>query len=62
MIAFRQDDLDATSTDPLGTQFSFNAQQVQFHYATCAKLFNYPDAAGAPGGPSSRRSRPACRR
>ena len=28
---------------------SFNADQVQFHYATCAKLFNYPDASGAAG-------------
>ena len=43
------DQLDATSTDPLGTQFAFNPVQVQFHYATCAKLFNYPDAEGADG-------------
>jgi DNA-binding SARP family transcriptional activator/ABC-type transport system substrate-binding protein len=49
VVALPVDDLDATSTDPLGTQFAFNAAQVQFHYATCAKLFNYPDAAGAAG-------------
>ena len=42
VVALPVDDLDATSTDPLGTQFAFNAAQVQFHYATCAKLFNYP--------------------
>lgn len=48
-IALAQDDLDATSTDPLGVQFAFNQTQVQFHYATCAKLFNYPDAPGAAG-------------
>jgi DNA-binding SARP family transcriptional activator/streptogramin lyase len=48
-VALPVDELDATSTDPLGTQFAFNATQVQFHYATCAKLFNYPDAAGVAG-------------
>jgi DNA-binding SARP family transcriptional activator/ABC-type transport system substrate-binding protein/streptogramin lyase len=48
-VALKEDDLDSnTSTDPLGIQ-SFNAAQIQFHYATCAKLFNYPDASGAPG-------------
>ena len=36
------------STDPVGVQ-SWNTDQVQFHYATCAKLFNYPDAAGGMG-------------
>ena len=49
VVALPVDQLDATSTDPLGTQFAFNAAQVQFHYATCAKLFNYPDAAGVEG-------------
>jgi DNA-binding SARP family transcriptional activator/ABC-type transport system substrate-binding protein/streptogramin lyase len=48
-LALRENDLDWTSTDPLGTQSAFNADQVQFHYATCAKLFNYPDASGAAG-------------
>ena len=46
-IALEQNDLD--STDPLGTQSAFNADQVAFQYATCAKLFNYPDASGAAG-------------
>ena len=49
VVALPVDQLDATSTDPLGTQFAFNPVQVQFHYATCAKLFNYPDAEGADG-------------
>ena len=49
VIALPVDQLDATSTDPLGTQFAFNPVQVQFHYATCAKLFNYPDAEGTDG-------------
>ncbi|MEP6893653.1 MAG: ABC transporter substrate-binding protein, partial [Gaiellaceae bacterium] len=48
-IALKEDDLDWTSTDPLGTQSAFNADQVQFHYATCAKLYNYPDASAAAG-------------
>lgn len=48
-VALVEDDLDATSTDPLGVQFAFNPTQVEFHYATCAKLFNYPDATGAAG-------------
>jgi DNA-binding SARP family transcriptional activator/ABC-type transport system substrate-binding protein/streptogramin lyase len=48
-VALKENDLDWTSTDPLGTQSAFNADQVQFHYATCAKLFNYPDASGAAG-------------
>jgi ABC-type transport system substrate-binding protein len=48
-VALKVNDLDWTSTDPLGTQFAFNADQVQFQYATCAKLFNYPDAPGAAG-------------
>ena len=59
VVALPVDDLDATSTDPLGTQFAFNAAQVQFHYATCAKLFNYPDADGADGRSSPPRSRQA---
>jgi DNA-binding SARP family transcriptional activator/ABC-type transport system substrate-binding protein len=49
VVALPVDQLDATSTDPLGTQFAFNPVQVQFHYATCAKLFNYPDAEGPDG-------------
>jgi len=47
-VALSSDTLDSNSTDPVGVQ-SFNADQLQFHYATCAKLFNYPDAAGAVG-------------
>src|SRR5437667_238478 len=35
--------------DPAGTQAAFNPWQVQFQYATCAKLFNYPDAGGTAG-------------
>jgi DNA-binding SARP family transcriptional activator/ABC-type transport system substrate-binding protein/streptogramin lyase len=49
VVALPVDQLDATSTDPLGTQFAFNPVQVQFHYATCAKLFNYPDNEGPDG-------------
>jgi ABC-type transport system substrate-binding protein len=49
VVALKVNDLDWSSTDPLGTQFAFNADQVQFQYATCAKLFNYPDAPGAAG-------------
>jgi ABC-type transport system substrate-binding protein len=48
-IALSSDTLDSnTSTDPVGVQ-SWNADQNAFHYATCAKLYNYPDAAGAAG-------------
>lgn len=48
-IALDQDWLDSnTSTDPVGVQ-TWNAYQLQFHYATCAKLFNYPDRPGAAG-------------
>jgi DNA-binding SARP family transcriptional activator/ABC-type transport system substrate-binding protein len=48
-VALSSDTLDSnTSTDPVGVQ-SWNADQSAFHYATCAKLYNYPDAAGAAG-------------
>jgi DNA-binding SARP family transcriptional activator/ABC-type transport system substrate-binding protein/streptogramin lyase len=47
-VALSSDTLDSNSSDPVGVQ-SFNADQLQFHYATCAKLFNYPDAPGAAG-------------
>ena len=61
-VALKSDTLDATSTDPVGVQSSFNADQVQFHYATCAKLFNYPDASGARANASCPKSRPAGQR
>jgi DNA-binding SARP family transcriptional activator/ABC-type transport system substrate-binding protein len=48
-LALKGNYLDWTSTDPAATQYAFNPYQLQFHYATCAKLFNYPDAAGAEG-------------
>jgi DNA-binding SARP family transcriptional activator/ABC-type transport system substrate-binding protein len=48
-IALKDDYLDWTSTDPVATQYAFNQWQVQLHYATCAKLFTYPDASGAAG-------------
>ena len=48
-VALKEDYLDWTSPDPAATQSSFNPYQVQFQYATCAKLFNYPDAAGPAG-------------
>ena len=48
-VVLKDDYLDWTSPDPAATQSSFNPYQVQFHYATCAKLFNYRDAAGAAG-------------
>lgn len=48
-LALRTNYLDWTSTDPAATQTAFNPYQVQFQYATCAKLFNYPDASGATG-------------
>ena len=37
------------SVDPAVANTAFDPQQVQYHYATCAKLFNYPDAAGDRG-------------
>jgi DNA-binding SARP family transcriptional activator/ABC-type transport system substrate-binding protein/streptogramin lyase len=46
-IALKEDSLD--STDPLAVQTAFNPPQVSFHYATCAKLLDYPDAEGAAG-------------
>jgi DNA-binding SARP family transcriptional activator/ABC-type transport system substrate-binding protein/streptogramin lyase len=36
------------TTDPALTA-SWDAPQLDFHYATCAKLYNYPDLAGPPG-------------
>jgi DNA-binding SARP family transcriptional activator/ABC-type transport system substrate-binding protein len=48
-VALKDDYLDWTSPDPAATQGAFNPYQVQFHYATCAKLFNYPDAPGVAG-------------
>ena len=49
VVALKDDTLDSnTSTDPVGVQ-SWNADQQQFHYATCAKLFNYPDRSGTAG-------------
>ena len=48
-IALGSNYLDWSSTDPAATQTAFNPYQVQFQYATCAKLLNYPDAAGAAG-------------
>ena len=41
--------LDSNLDRPAWHAVAFNADQVQFHYATCAKLFNYPDASGAAG-------------
>ena len=58
-VALKDDYLDWTSPDPAANQSAFNPYQVQFHYATCAKLFNYPDASGAAGSGSCPRSRPA---
>jgi DNA-binding SARP family transcriptional activator/ABC-type transport system substrate-binding protein/streptogramin lyase len=48
-VALGSNYLDWSSTDPAATQTAFNPYQVQFQYATCAKLLNYPDAAGAAG-------------
>jgi DNA-binding SARP family transcriptional activator/ABC-type transport system substrate-binding protein/streptogramin lyase len=48
-VALGSNYLDWSSTDPAATQTAFNPYQVQFQYATCAKLFNYPDAPGAAG-------------
>jgi MarR-like DNA-binding transcriptional regulator SgrR of sgrS sRNA/streptogramin lyase len=47
-VALRTDYLDWNSTDPAATQ-GFNHWQKQFHFATCAKLLNYPDVSGAAG-------------
>ena len=46
-IALKGDVID--SIDPAAAQSAFNPLQTQFHYATCAKLLNYPDAAGDAG-------------
>jgi DNA-binding SARP family transcriptional activator/ABC-type transport system substrate-binding protein/streptogramin lyase len=46
-VALKEDSLD--STDPLAAQTAFNPTQVSFHFATCAKLLDYPDAEGAEG-------------
>ena len=48
-VALGSNQLDWTSTDPAATQYAFNPWQVQFQYATCAKLLNYPDASGSAG-------------
>jgi ABC-type transport system substrate-binding protein len=48
-LALKDDYLDWSSPDPAAVQTAFNPYQVQFHYATCAKLFNYRDAPGAAG-------------
>jgi ABC-type transport system substrate-binding protein len=48
-LALKDDYLDWTSPDPAATQTAFNPYQVQFQYATCAKLYNYRDASGAAG-------------
>jgi DNA-binding SARP family transcriptional activator/ABC-type transport system substrate-binding protein/streptogramin lyase len=48
-VALKDDYLDWSSPDPAATQTAFNPYQVQFQYATCAKLYNYLDAAGTAG-------------
>ncbi len=48
-LALKDDYLDWSSPDPAASQTAFNPYQVQFQYATCAKLFNYRDASGAAG-------------
>jgi ABC-type transport system substrate-binding protein len=48
-LALKDDYLDWSSPDPAAVQTAFNPYQVQFHYATCAKLFNYRDAGGTAG-------------
>jgi DNA-binding SARP family transcriptional activator/ABC-type transport system substrate-binding protein/streptogramin lyase len=48
-LALKDDYLDWSSPDPAATQTAFNPYQVQFQYATCAKLYNYRDAPGAAG-------------
>src|SRR5207245_9466601 len=48
-LALKDDYLDWTSPDPAATQTAFNPYQVQFQYATCAKLYNYRDASGTDG-------------
>jgi DNA-binding SARP family transcriptional activator/ABC-type transport system substrate-binding protein/streptogramin lyase len=37
------------STDPAFTAATWDAPQLQFHYATCARLLNYADAGGEAG-------------
>jgi DNA-binding SARP family transcriptional activator/ABC-type transport system substrate-binding protein/streptogramin lyase len=37
------------TTDPAFTAPTWDAPQLQFHYATCARLLNYPDATGEAG-------------
>jgi DNA-binding SARP family transcriptional activator/ABC-type transport system substrate-binding protein len=49
-VALKDDYLDWSSPDPAATQTAFNPYQVQFQYATCAKLYNYLDGAGTAGG------------
>jgi ABC-type transport system substrate-binding protein len=48
-LALKDDYLDWSSPDPAAVQTAFNPYQVQFQYATCAKLYNYRDAAGIAG-------------
>ena len=49
-VARKDDTLfwSGAATDPALTA-SWDAPQLEFHYATCAKLFNYPDVPGAAG-------------
>jgi DNA-binding SARP family transcriptional activator/ABC-type oligopeptide transport system substrate-binding subunit/streptogramin lyase len=37
------------ATDPAFTMPTWDGPQMQFHYATCARLLNYPDAEGGAG-------------
>jgi DNA-binding SARP family transcriptional activator/ABC-type transport system substrate-binding protein/streptogramin lyase len=39
----------AAATDPAFTAPTWDAPQLQFHYATCARLLNYADAEGDAG-------------
>jgi DNA-binding SARP family transcriptional activator/ABC-type transport system substrate-binding protein len=50
-VALKSNQLDwgASGTDPVQTITAFDQWQVQFQYATCAKLLDYPDASGAAG-------------
>jgi ABC-type transport system substrate-binding protein/DNA-binding SARP family transcriptional activator len=49
-VAVKADTLfwSGAPTDP-SRYASFDAPQVQFHYATCGRLLNYPDAEGEAG-------------
>jgi DNA-binding SARP family transcriptional activator/ABC-type transport system substrate-binding protein len=48
-VALGSNQLDWSSTDPAATQYAFNPWQVQFQYATCAKLLTYSDTSGPAG-------------